>query len=311
MDSWSRPNKSQAVPPPFYITQGDSVRYCYTCGRIIGSRRTNSSKASSSEAKYCSDRCKRHKPSTAVDSVDVQIDRAIVALLQGQDQGDPAVYYANQHNLENLKFVSPRKAKKGDPRLIVSVSDIETAVFGVRQDPEKTYGRRKNRAKRGVPDAEKWTTVDMEDQSEANAPMADGDSNDDFSDGETSDGGGISLLSSRVRPPQSKSDVNGSIGGEKGWAERTEESPEMLQKRLEGQKRADEKESVKKAARRAVAFGLLVDAPTELSGKKSRRGPPDVEQPEKVRRKCEALMHGSVVEPSFAKGDWAIRWRED
>jgi hypothetical protein len=29
-----------------------------------------------------------------------------------------------------------------------------------------------------------------------------------------------------------------------------------------------------------------------------------------ARRKCEALMNGSVVEPSFAKGNWAIRWRE-
>jgi hypothetical protein len=28
------------------------------------------------------------------------------------------------------------------------------------------------------------------------------------------------------------------------------------------------------------------------------------------RRKCEAVMGASVVEASFAKGDWAIRWRE-
>lgn len=28
------------------------------------------------------------------------------------------------------------------------------------------------------------------------------------------------------------------------------------------------------------------------------------------RRKCEAVMNGKAVEPSFAKGSWIIRWRE-
>lgn len=28
------------------------------------------------------------------------------------------------------------------------------------------------------------------------------------------------------------------------------------------------------------------------------------------RRKCEAVMNGKAVEPSFAKGSWSIRWRE-
>jgi hypothetical protein len=35
MDSWSRPGKHAAVPPPFYLTQGDDVPYCRTCGRVI------------------------------------------------------------------------------------------------------------------------------------------------------------------------------------------------------------------------------------------------------------------------------------
>jgi hypothetical protein len=29
------------------------------------------------------------------------------------------------------------------------------------------------------------------------------------------------------------------------------------------------------------------------------------------RRKCEAVMSGQVVEPSFAKGDWSVRWRDE
>jgi hypothetical protein len=28
------------------------------------------------------------------------------------------------------------------------------------------------------------------------------------------------------------------------------------------------------------------------------------------KRKCEAVMKGAVVEASFAKGEWGIRWRE-
>lgn len=45
------------------------------------------------------------------------------------------------------------------------------------------------------------------------------------------------------------------------------------------------------AARRAVVFGLVLGEDGE-------------------RRKCEAVMNGKVVEPSFAKGPFSIRWRE-
>ncbi|CCF41471.1 hypothetical protein CH063_11737 [Colletotrichum higginsianum] len=67
---------------------------------------------------------------------------------------------------------------------------------------------------------------------------------------------------------------------------------EMREKRAEGQRRAHEREMVRCAARRGVVFGFLVDGRDE-------------------RRKCEAVMQGKVVEPSYAKGDWAVRWRED
>ena len=118
----------------------------------------------------------------------------------------------------------------------------------------------------------------------------------------------ILSMNNQVRPAQANSDVNGSVGGEKGWSEKIEESPEMLQRRLEGQKRAENRELVRNAARRAVAFGLWVDSvlgqPKEHQRKKN-------EEPERVLKKCEALVNGAVVDPSFAKGDWSIRWRED
>lgn len=210
------------------------------------------------------------------------------------------------------------KGKKGDRRIIVTLSEVETIVFGGRQDPEKVFGRKKNRARRGVPDGDTWKSVDMvEDVAQARETEdgTDTDTAGSAIDEGHSDEGGAKLpdmVNLRIRPPQDQSEVNGSIGGEKGWAERQEETPEMLQKRREGQKRAEEKELVKCAARRAVAFGLLVDQDAEIApakGRKKKDG--ELEEAKQVQKKCEAVMNGAVVEPSFAKGDWAIRWREE
>lgn len=64
----------------------------------------------------------------------------------------------------------PRGAKgnqrkiKGETRITVSCAEIETLVFGARHDPEKAFGRKKNRAPRGVPEPKDWKSVDMEDK---------------------------------------------------------------------------------------------------------------------------------------------------
>ena len=138
------------------------------------------------------------------------------------------------------------------------------------------------------------------------------------------------MISLRVRSSQSHSDVNGSIGGEKGWAEKISKTPEMLQKRREGQKRADERELVRCAARRLCAFGVAVNSMMEgEDGKeKGAKGKGKGKGKEKGggsgngsgdgrggggqerKKKCEAIMSGNVVEASFAKGEWGIRWRE-
>ncbi|KEQ58492.1 uncharacterized protein M437DRAFT_59017 [Aureobasidium melanogenum CBS 110374] len=273
MDSWSRPKKNAATPPPLYLTSSE-VRYCHVCGRVIGSRKSNTAKSAATEVKFCSDRCKRHK----LRSVDKRIEAAFAALLDGQDAS---------------QFAAKQQKVKGDPRILVSCSEVETLIFGSREDPEKTFGRKKNRARRGFADDDVWKSVDMVD-SDTDTGTAETVSADEDT---TETGGGdtdadVVKLKGRVRPPQSESEVNGSIGGEKGWAERIHETPEMLQKRREGQRRAEEKEMVKCAARRAVVFGL----------ESSRQ---------EGKRMCEAVMHGAVVEPSYAKGDWFIRWREE
>ena len=142
------------------------------------------------------------------------------------------------------------------------------------------------------------------------------------SEPETSADQSSDMIKLRVRPPQSQSEVNGSIGGEKGWAEKIVETPEMQQKRLDGQKRADESKLVRCAARRLCAFGVVLDDPvmdgeakTKGKGKgkgKRQRGGNDSDDggEQEHRKKCEAVISGSVVEASYAKGEWGIRWRE-
>lgn len=65
-------------------------------------------------------------------------------------------------------------------------------------------------------------------------------------------------------------------------------SAHAVDSRQLGMRRAREREMVRQAARRLVAFG--------------------VEQSERLR-KVECIQKGRVVESSFAKGDWGIRWK--
>ncbi|KAH0338798.1 hypothetical protein KCU81_g7437, partial [Aureobasidium melanogenum] len=345
MDSWSRPKKNAATPPPLYLTSSE-VRYCHVCGRVIGSRKSNTAKSAATEVKFCSDRCKRHK----LRSVDKRIEAAFAALLDGQDASQFAAVQEDsaKSGEEITKTVSnserphdkydygknnskkKQQKVKGDPRILVSCSEVETLIFGSREDPEKTFGRKKNRARRGFADDDVWKSVDMVD-SDTDTGTAETVSADE----DTTETGGVKILDNRgvplseapegdtdadvvklkgrVRPPQSESEVNGSIGGEKGWAERIHETPEMLQKRREGQRRAEEKEMVKCAARRAVVFGLESSRVLAGEGKKGKKGKDDEdgENKQEGKRMCEAVMHGAVVEPSYAKGDWFIRWREE
>lgn len=293
MDSWSRPTKSQAVPAPFYLTDVDTP-YCQTCGRVISSRR--SQKKTETEVKYCSERCRRNKPKPK----DREIEQKIVALLDSEEHS----------GIE--KTAAHSRVIKGDKRLIITCDEIEEAVFGSRHDPTKVFGRRKNRATRAIGGKDgEWTSVDMEDESlddpEELQPVSD--------DGTPSAG-------THVRPPQTESEVNFSVGGERGHQEKIEETPEALAKRLEGQKRAEEREMVRRAARRAVVFGFAshevsqTEPAEEENDRRSKKGrskkaAASDSKPVAARRMCEALMSGGVVEPSFAKGNWSIRWREE
>lgn len=327
MDSWSRPSKHAVIPPPLYLLPGgEATPYCHSCGRVIDSRKSQTSK-SKTVVKYCSERCRHNKPA----SIDRQIEDTFVALLNGNDP--PQLSTSTDTPSLPVPPKAPQKKKiKGDPRLTISCTTVEVLVFGSRHDPEKVFGRKRNRARRGAADDEEWKSVDMV----AGAPSAEMDTGDTASEGSTrqseeltreSDGGDNGTKTSalfgagKVRPPQSEWDVNGSVGGEKGWAERTEETEETIAKRKEGDMWAHRREMVRCAARRGCAFGFVgggePDNREEAAGtkKKGRKKMMDAEEDEGAeqterRRKCEAVMNEQVVESSYAKGEWGIRWRE-
>jgi hypothetical protein len=259
--------------------------------------------------KYCSDRCRHNKPGP----VDRKIENTFVSLLESEEAD---TVNGDVHATKSPSSPSKprRKAVKGDRRILVMCGAVEELVFGLHHDPEKVFGRRKNRASRALATADgEWKSVDMED---TDGSLEDRDS----------ESSGVRVKNPKstvgpvIRPPQTASEVNGSIGGEKGWAERKEETLEDVEKRKAGQRRAEAREMVRRAARRACAFGLKVNAPPNSAGdgvSTSRRTSSRAQRDEvndadacEQLRKCKAVMSGTVVEASFAKGDWAIRWRE-
>ncbi|KAI8711845.1 hypothetical protein NCS52_01449100 [Fusarium sp. LHS14.1] len=284
MDSWSRPSKSQATPAPYYLLPGgEATPYCHSCGRVISNRRTTAkAKANDMPIKYCSSRCRTNKPG----KLDRELEATFVQFLSAED-GDQAEARGKIKGQGGARPNKNGKQRKGDDRILVPCSAVEEHVFGPhRLSMEESEVESED----GTAIA---PTALPPRHLETASPGEDMNLEGSLAEDKSIDGHTLARLAvrsgTRIRPPQSVSEVNGSVGGEKGRAERMQETDEMVEKRKEGQKRAKQKEMTKCAARRGVVFGFLVG---------------------EERRLCEAVMAGKVVEPSFAKGDWSIRWRE-
>ncbi|KAK0507571.1 hypothetical protein JMJ35_010094 [Cladonia borealis] len=100
---------------------------------------------------------------------------------------------------------------------------------------------------------------------------ADDDNDDDDNDDE---GGGVPLPLTLPSLPSSSISSSTSTG---------------LSPQQRGVRKAREREMVRQAARRGVAFGFEIE--------------------EGGRRKVDCVRGGRVVESSFAKGEWGVRWR--
>ena len=72
-----------------------------------------------------------------------------------------------------------------------------------------------------------------------------------------------------------------------------------------GRQRAANREKVRQAARRGTVFGFRVFGAHGMDT--SLRQSSEIDQ----LRKVEAVQGGRVVEASFAKGPWGVRWKDD
>ncbi|POS77550.1 hypothetical protein DHEL01_v204050 [Diaporthe helianthi] len=301
MDSWSRPSKHQSVPAPFYLLPGgETTPYCHSCGRVINSRRkgqpsTKEDADNKNPVKYCSASCRGRKPGR----VDREIEDVFLRLLQAKENPS-SLGEGHKQQTKNSKKGSGVKRAKGDQRFLILCDEVERSVFATVDSAEGTAnsGSEVNHESDGggegaVAAGSTSGLISSQPQEMVNNHGALADPLEDAAP--YVDGDVLARMSvrsgTRTRPPQSTSEVNGSVGGEKGRAERLDETDEMQEKRKQGQKKARQREMVRCAARRAVVFGLDLGE----GGQK---------------RKCEAVMNGRVVEPSFAKGSWGIRWRD-
>ncbi|KAF4549473.1 Hypothetical protein D9617_21g096940 [Elsinoe fawcettii] len=348
-----RPTKKAETPPPFYITHTTSSMpsYCYTCGRLVGSRKIKNAKSAGTQSKYCSDKCKAHKPSASPTSLDRVIEDALFHLLH--DKAIPEVVASLPANVrETYHHAAPeegkvkevedtrkRSSRKGDHRVLVPCSLVETVVFGRESNVSRAQGRRR-RAKDAKADVTE-TKVEEDGYDEekllatlgrlrvAREKEAASESEDESSDDDADDGVPLDAAPSGVTQEQ------------------------LDEKRIEGQKKAEQRERVRNACRRAVIFGLREPvgengsddaevkthkkmASTDSAGKdmddwtseedtrKGKKGKKGKGAHTKgtsgaagderssgfatidgERRKlCEAMMRGDIVEPSFAKGEW-------
>ncbi|KAK8075838.1 hypothetical protein PG997_010501 [Apiospora hydei] len=335
MDSWSRPAKSQATPAPYYLLPGgEATPYCHSCGRVIGQRKQTQHQdkaAEKMEVKYCSSRCRGRKPG----KLDREIEGVFVRFLLGKEGkekeetkgdgdggeagGDGTAAEKSKRNGWNTKGSNKHQHKntkkvKGDARTLVSCSMVEDEVFPHHRGQRNEDGSEAEEEEHNRPGSSSShdQNEDSQQQDASSNPYQHPES--DFLHDPTSYDPELHPLPSQkphnnhepivdgdvLARMSSVSEVNGSVGGEKGRAERTDESEAALKKRIAGQRRAREREMVRCAARRGVAFGFVLEEEDDEGDSKAKN---------KGGKKNAKKAH--VVEPSFAKGDWSIRWREE
>jgi len=232
--------------------------------------------------KYCSDGCRHHKPGP----LDRKIEKTIVALLNAEPGS------GIEETAAKSKFV------KGDRRNIITMQEVEDLMFRPKSQAERSSS----------PSRQAAETSDVSDLDSDNLPQA------PPSEGSV---GGLASREGSLEPEAL--DADDSLGEESAQPAQQTAAAEELKKRQEGQRRAEQREMVRRAARRLVVFGNAQEprenrsqsqAKAEKRSKGSNKTATD-EASVPVRRKAEAVMNGAVVEPSFAKGNWAIRWREE
>ena len=168
-----------------------------------------------------------------------------------------------------MRLLGPGEGK------VVECGEVERDVFG----------------KRGGDDGKGGEERGMEEKEED-------EDDDDEDDDDEEGGGGVPL------PPPSSSSSSSPTSTPTTKPTHTLSTTTLTPQRR-GLLKAQQREMVRQAARRGVAFGF------EIEGKEGEEGKGMGEKGEVVRsrRKVECVKGGRVVESSFAKGEWGVRWR--
>lgn len=308
MSSWPRPSKHQATPRPLYLRpDGPSIPFCRSCGRMISMSRSAQAKimlqrlmiqpgARRSDSKddapvaYCSRKCRSRKPG----ALDRRIEEAFVALLSGDEwtaqQKDGVEEEGRRRRTQASR--SQSESRLGSSRVLVSCAEVEALIFGNPQSLTDESDQQHDRTSSTDPGMNERRLVDTESRN-TSTKLADQDEVATSIDGRDADDPIPRPLRTSERPAKDVSHLDERKNGEK----KTAKTQTQVVNQQAGLQNAHRREMVRCAARRGVAFGFMVKSPAE--GELRSR-----------KRKCEAIVQGKVVEPSFAKGDWSVRWRE-
>lgn len=255
------------------------------------------SKADPTVKLYCSVKCRNHRWG----DLDRRIETAFVHFLYDRIQA-PSITSASKIKCKKHKY----KPKIKDAENIVLCSTVERFVFG---ENESNLSVNPRQPKKSTSDCES-------EEYPLKDPGYDVESNSSLSDGTDRTlpalGSGVPLKSANSYEKLKVSSGNGS----------EHYLQEQRDKAKLGMIKAEQKEIVKRAARRGCVFGFALaanpaDTLTSSNGDNIKMLAENKLKPNfdndaiDVRRKCEAVSNGRVVEPSFAKGNWGIRWRED
>ncbi|KAI4130956.1 MAG: hypothetical protein LQ338_001467 [Usnochroma carphineum] len=210
--------------------------------RIFPPRRPHHPYSPPQTQKYCSDRCRRSKPS----ALESRIENTFVRLLKGKS--------------------------------VVGCEEVEREIFF---SGDGGGGGDEGRNENGSGSSRRRDEIGVDPEEEDGYSSA----NDD---GEADGGVPLLLNDNAIPAPQEK---------------RSRTNCDVTDAGRCGMQRARHRELVRQAGRRGVAFGFFVGGEREGNGGNAGEGK------EKWRR-VEAVQGGRVVESSFAKGEWGVRWRD-
>ncbi|KAI0996038.1 hypothetical protein K3495_g12143 [Podosphaera aphanis] len=334
-----RPSKHIKFPPPLYLSSpGTRIPYCHTCGRVNSPRRSHQSADPSTPVKFCSDRCRRSKPGP----LDLQIEDAFVALLENQMEqyvskyGEPEGHGFDRNKLKLDRLRADRRIKHHhrQPKSIVFCSEVEAMVFWQRFHRETSSAS-------GVAPGNHQEQDRIADRETTQASLAwecEDDKNlsikceidPDCSDMlETRDYETDYITDAEEKSIPSTGRNHETMAVAKSSVDKIDETDDLILKQRQGQRLAEEREMVRRAARRGVAFGFKIPDPEDskadaghLKKNRKRQGKDHsndqerqigTETPKNIKM-CEAVVVATksavVVEASFAKGDWGVRWRK-